>query len=483
MTVFLYFLIIVWVIRIAAETITFVQLWFVKEYRFDRMRIHLRTAQGKRLFFLPFKRPPITIKSISVIACTLLVLYLIYMLLPYHILWRLSFLDLISFPVTALFVAIFRIPTAFIHKWKIQKAVAVLRAHSKMTVIGITGSYGKTSTKEILSTLLSGKFDVLKTPASKNSPIAIAELLLSSLTSQKSAFVVEMGAYMKGEIAQMCEMVRPEIAIVTAINPQHQDLFGTIEQTVEAKYELISGLTGAKNVIINADNPYTLEMGKRAQTEGCAVLFYSVKKSDIAGIHATNIKTETDRLLFTIVYKEKSYPVSVSLLGAHHASNIIASVGACLATGMDITDILSRFSQISAFDHTMKKLQGVNGSIFIDDTFNNNPDAALAAISYLNEYKKRKILVFQPMIELGAFSAESHKKVGIAAAQNCDDIILTNDNFYDDFISGIRDIKEKEKIHVMTVNNAGLYIRTHMQSGDVVLFKGKESARILRELC
>jgi len=248
---------ILWCARLLLNLLSYIQLWYVKEYRFDRMLIHLKTKQGKRLLFLPWRRPPLKPKACFIFIASALVLLGIYFILPLFIIWKLFFMDILLFPITAVFVLIAKVPTWIYHGILIRKAINKLQSHKKMIVIGITGSYGKTSTKEILATILGTKFKTLKTEASKNSPIGIAEVILSKLTPDDEVFIVEMGAYKPGEIREMCKIVKPSIGIVTAINEQHQDLFGSIDATVKAKYELIQGLNDGKIAIFNADNRYT----------------------------------------------------------------------------------------------------------------------------------------------------------------------------------------------------------------------------------
>src|SRR3989344_5223475 len=220
MSAFVVIVSILWITRIAGNVLSYAKLWWLKEYRFDRMFIHLRTKQGKQILFIPFHFYHVSPKSILLILLTFLLLAFLYMYVPMT--WWLAFLvvDLLTFPVTGLVVSFLTVPTIFVHEWRIWRATSVLRSHTPMMVIGVTGSYGKTSTKEYLSTILSTKYKVLKTEASKNSLIGIAEVVLHDLRPDTEVFVVEMGAYKRGEIARMSEMVRPQIGIVTAINPQ-----------------------------------------------------------------------------------------------------------------------------------------------------------------------------------------------------------------------------------------------------------------------
>jgi UDP-N-acetylmuramoyl-tripeptide--D-alanyl-D-alanine ligase len=466
---------IIWGIRIVLNLSSFIHLWYIKEYRFDRMVIHLQTKQGKRLLFLPFRRPPLSPKSIVIFIISLLTILVLFYLLPFHTFIKLAILDISLFPITLVFVLLVKIPTVLYHQYLIKKSVQLLRQHKKMIVIGITGSYGKTSTKEILYTLLSQKYNTLKTEASKNSPIAIAELLLHSLKPEHEIFIVEMGAYKKGEIAEMCSMVKPDIGIVTAINAQHQDLFGSIENTIEAKYELISGLTGKRIAICNADNAFVKKMGEKAEKEGCDVKYYK-------NAMARDVEETLNGLKFTVELQKKRANFEVPVLGVHQVSNILASIVAAHCCGMTSGEITKASLDIQPFPKTMQPIQGIHDAIFIDDTFNNNPDAAKAAIDYLATKKSKKILVFQPMIELGAYADESHRMVGAYAAKVCDEIFLTNDNYSESFIEGVESVVSENKVHIMEAKDAAAYLRKIVKKGDTVLFKGKESARVLHLL-
>lgn len=448
---------IAWAARIIHNTLAFIQLWWVKEYRFDRMLIHLGTDQGKRIYILPFRGFKISPKTIALAAVSLIMLMWLYGLLPYHTLVRLLILDILSFPLTALLVLIIGVPQWIYHTIVIALAIRKLRNHKKnLFVIGITGSYGKTSTKEYLATILSSKFKVLKTEASKNSPIGIAEVVLKSLRPDHEVFIVEMGAYKIGEIARMTEMVQPQVGIITAINEQHQDLFGSMENTMKAKYELIAGLTG-KRIAVMTDGYNLTKLIEWAKRD----------KLDLQSPHITGVSQKTDGVSFHL----NSVPVHAPVIGVHQAHNIALAITAAVGAGMVISDAIKAAEKISPVDRMMKPIKGISGSTFIDDTFNNNPDAAIAAIDYLATTKGKKILVFQPMIELGAYAHSAHERVGKRAAEVCDAIILTNNSYHKFFPGNVYGQKE-----------ASDYIRRTVASGDTVLFKGKEAQHILRLL-
>lgn len=483
MEILLYFITSVWIARIILNTLSFAQLWWVKEYRWDRMIIHLRTPQGRRFWLPPCRRPPMAPKSALLVLASLIVSGGIIWSLPWPMLLRLLVADAVSFPMTWILVLIVNTPAKLYHTILIAFAVRKLKSHKAMTVIGITGSYGKTSTKDYLATILSSKFKTLKTEASKNSPIAIAETVLKHLTPDTQVFIVEMGAYKQGEIRVMADMVQPTIGIVTAVNAQHQDLFGTIETTIKAKYELIAGLAGKQIAIFNADNTYVRHMMQWAKRDRKTVWAYTKEKqSTIAAdkiFFAGNIHADLKGISFDVTAGKERAHVAAPVLGEHQVSNILAAIAGAVAARMPLADVATASSNIRPFPKTLSLIPGINGSVYINDTFNNNPDAAKAALDVLAKTKGKKILVFQPMIELGAYAAESHRTVGREAARVCNDILLTNKNYYEHFLSGAREVSAEHKVRIVSSGQAASYIRETVRKGDTVLFKGKEAERVL----
>ena len=483
----IYVVVFLWLVRIVTNVLSYIHLWYVKEYRWDRMRIHLGTPQGKRILFLPFRPPPLTPKTFVLFWATLIILELIYVSLPRtSILLKLAVIDLLTFPVVSVIVWVLKIPTQLYHAYKIRRAIHLLRLHKPMRVIGITGSFGKTSTKEYLATILSSKYKVLKTSDSKNSPIGIAEVILGQLKPEHEIFIVEMGAYKKGEIAEMCHMVNPQIGIVTAINPQHQDLFGSIETTMQAKYELINGLPKDGIAIFNADNEKTLEMAQWAKREGKLVWVYAKEGKKLSNvdqiIRARNVETKLDSVSFDVIMGKQRANVEANVLGEHQVSNILAAILAANAVGMNLEQAAKTAGNIRPFTKIMQQVKGVNSALFINDTFNNNPDAAKVAIDYLAQTKGRKILVFQPMIELGEYADSAHWEVGEAAAKVCDEIYVTNATYIDAITAGVQSVNKNKQVVALPAKAVAARIKKQVTGGDTVLFKGKEAGYILRLL-
>jgi len=487
MTIFKLFIELVWLLRIVANIFSYIYLWYVKEYRWDRMLVHLRTKQGRYIFFTSFRLPPKTIKTICIFGFTCLTLVLFIFYLPGSWWFIFVLIDLFTFPVVCLWVGVLQIPTHLYHQFRIAQAKKLLESHTPFTVIGISGSYGKTSTKEYLATLLMGTFATLKTEASKNSPIGIAELVLTQLKPNHQVLVVEMGAYTTGEIIQMCTLVRPQIAIITAINEQHLDLFGSLENTMKAKYELVQGLTGKKIAIFNADNPYTLKMSEWAKHDGCTVWLYTRHKKarplwvdTIAYI--SDIKTQSEYVSFQLEFGKEKVSITAPVLGAHQAENITASILGAYAVGLPLTILITRAAKLTSYNKTMQKIAGINDSIFIDDTSNNNPDAALAALEYIAKLSGKKYLVFQPMLELANQAESAHEKVARQAVQICEEIYLTNGSYYNSFVKGAKQTKDTVRVFAFSAQKTADILRKKIKEGDVILFKGKEAIHTLKNL-
>lgn len=530
MDVFILIGILAFVFRFAYVISGLLFLWWRKEYRWDRMLIHLKTPQGKStligktnilfllllaLWFVPVLRdwitvvlsacvavlavayirkfsqwflPPISPKVVVLCVSLCIAISVAVMVLPFPEIISLAVADLLLFPVSALLVAAMGIPTRIVHRMRIRQAVMRLRSHAPMTVVGVTGSYGKTSVKEYLSAILESRMRTLKTEASKNSPIGIAETVLRLLTPEHAAFVVEMGAYKPGEIRDMAGMVRPEVGIVTAINPQHQDLFGSLERTMQAKYELLAGLTGKRIAIVNLDDARTRDMGAWAKRDGCEVWGWTIagggKTIGEAGyariFRASGITHSLSGISFRAAMGNTRAAVNAPVLGAHQAGNILAAIAGAVACGVSFSDAAAAAGKIRPAKKVMQVVRDADGVTLIDDTFNNNPDAAKAAIAFLKQAKGEKILVFQPMIELGAYAEQSHEDVGRFAAGICDAVILTGRSHEPAFTRGVRSVSQHLPVYVLTPENAAAYIRAQQEKGHVtVLFKGKDAEHAL----
>lgn len=483
MTLLLPLILFLWVVRIIANILSFVYLWYIKEYRFDRILVHIKSQGLPRVIFPSFRHPPFRPKAVALVLGSFVALMVFYIALPFAPLMSIIIVDLVSFPVVSLLVLLLKLPTVLYHEFIYYQAKQKLSSHRPMLVVGITGSVGKTTTKEYLGVMLGTKFQVIKTRESQNSAIGVAETILKDLRPEHEIFVVEMAAYKKGEIAKIARLVSPNIGIVTSINEQHIDLFGTLEHTMAAKYELIQSLKRKSIAIFNADNAYTRRMATQAHEEGKRVWMYTKEGTTFTSAKrmfiAKNITVDLEKLAFTLIVDSQQERITVALSGEHQVNTVLAAIAASVACGMSVKEAASGATRIQSFRRTMYVTRTKRGAIFVDDTFNNNPDAAKAAIRFLSHAKGKKILVFQPMIELGPYTEEGHKEVGALAGKICDEIILTNSTFSEFFIEGAKDAGFRQTVNIFSPREGTAFIQSYVKKGDMVLFKGKEAAKVL----
>jgi len=501
-------------IRTIRNVLYQVFLWQIKEYRLDRFLVHLRTWQGKRLVFGPislakwillllfflnlpiflpvvavytceailnlretvfsFKKPIFTFKATAVVGVVIIVELSLLFWQPVDLALWILLLDKILSPTVALLFVGLTIPTQIQRRKIIARAKEIIKTHPDLLVIGITGSYGKTSTKEFLSSILSSKFKVLKTVGSNNTDIGVAKTIVENLSDQE-IFVCEMAAYKRGEIKAICDIVHPKIGIITGINEQHLELFGTLENTIKTKHELIEALPKNGLAIFNGNNKYTRELAEKAKKSGLKVFKYS--NGDVA---ARDIKVLPEKLEFEIQIGNEKQTLSTNLLGRQNVENILASVAVAHHLGMSLGEIGKRIGKLTPPEMTMKPYPGPASSTLIDDTFNANPAGVLVALEYAKIYKGKKILVIQPMIELGKATEEAHREVGRTSTKTCDLVILTNKNFNQPFLAGAG--KNKEKVLILDPKTAANKIKDMVDNESVVIFEGKETVHVLGHL-
>ncbi len=343
-------------------------------------------------------------------------------------------------------------------------------------IIGITGSYGKTSTKYILHQILSQKYNTLMTPDSYNTPMGICKVIRGDLLPEHEIFIVEMGAYKRGDIRDLCRLAPPEIGILTAVGPVHLERFKTIENTTRAKYELIEALPQNGLAVINADNDICSNLAETTNT--VPVVQYSLEASNSVRLSAKNIIQNEKGLTFTVIDEEAgTVEIRTRLLGKHSVSNMLAAIGVAVHCGMTLTEIQSAVSTLEPVPHRLQLMEGAAGVTIIDDSFNSNPEGAKAALEvltdFLSEKQGQKVLVTPGMVELGEREYDENRHFGSEAAKVCDHIILVGRIRTAPILEGLK--KENypdQKISIVNnLDEAQQQLQTRLKPGDVVLFE------------
>ena len=357
-----------------------------------------------------------------------------------------------------------------------RKRIATLQPK----IIGITGSYGKTSTKYILHQILSQKYNTLMTPDSYNTPMGICKVIRGDLLPKHEYFIVEMGAYKRGDIRELCHLAPPEIGILTAVGPQHLERFKSIENTARAKYELIESLPANGLAVINTDNEICAALADK--TDSVPVIRYGVEANGVENaslrLKARNIKQSNKGLTFTVTDEVAgTAEITTRLLGRHNVSNILAAIGVSLQCGMTLNEIQDALEALEPVPHRLQLIAGGTGVTVIDDSFNANPEGAKAALEVLSDFVSdkngKKVLVTPGMVELGEREYDENKQFGSEAAKVCDLVILVGSVRTTPILDGLKTANYPEQqIYVAKdLAEAQQQLEKRLKSGDVVLFE------------
>lgn len=536
---FFYFFVITGFFLWALRNIFFwVALWQTKEYRIDRLFVHFReTIQGRRIFLsvgnllkwllllsyvitifveklTPFyeivlgvffivqglfifkevlrrkiKRPVWTGKSIALILLSFFALLVLFFYPIVGFMLWLLILDRIIPGIVALFIFFLAFPTEIHRDFTIQKALRKMREYKNIIVIAVSGSYGKTSTKEYIAQVLARKFTVVKTPASNNTPIGVASTILRSINESTEIFVVEMGAYKRGEIAQLTKIVRPSISVTTAISDQHISLYGNLLNVIESEYELIDALPKNGLALFNGDNPLMQELIKKvnntlAKKSLKKIIYqrFTQKPNKYISIGATNVLPSEEGVAFDAILKGKVFPCETKLFGNHVIENILPAIYLADKMGMSTKEIQQAVKKLTPPAQTLVKKQLQKNLIGIDDTFNASPESVISAMNYLSLYKKKKFFVLSPLIELGKEAKARHYQIGFTASTTCSVLFVLNNNFSKEILRGVKDGKGNCKVVFCRAEKATTEIAHTGKMGDVVLFEGKEAKLVLERL-
>ena len=350
----------------------------------------------------------------------------------------------------------------------IKKAMRTLK-RSSVIKIGITGSYGKTSVKEILRTILSQKYRVLATPESYNTPLGIA-LTVNKLDSTHDVLIAEMGARSKGDIKELTDIVRPTYAVLTGVNEQHLESFGSLENIKATKYELIESLAEDGKAFFSADCENAIELFDKFDGNKVTAGI----NGDNNLVKATEIKTGRQGTTFTLIFAGgERVTCTTILLGKHSISNICLAASVAYEIGMSAEDIASGINRIQSIGHRLELFPNNKNIVIIDDSYNSNINGTMAAMEVLDMFEGRKIVVTPGLVELGIKEGVANFELGKILASHADIVIVVGKHNAVMLIDGlVEGGMSKENIRfAKSLNKGNEELNTFMQEGDVVLFE------------
>jgi len=357
-----------------------------------------------------------------------------------------------------------------------QKAASLWRAQFNVQVIGITGSVGKSSTKEMTHAVLSQHYNTFKSPGNRNSILGLPAALFD-LRPEHDQAVLEMGMYTMGEIKALCKMTQPKIGVITIIGPVHMERAGSIEKIVAAKQELIEALPEDGTAILNYDDPRVMGMAGHTQAR---VFTYGLDSN--ADVWADNIHSMgLNGIRFTLHHGNESLSMGIPMLGRHSVHTALRATAVGLIENLSWDEIAAGLSEASSAQFRILAVPGPHGSTIIDDTYNSSPDSALAALNLLSELDGRRIAVLGDMLELGDAEEQSHRLVGRRTADVADLLVAVGPR--------ARIIAEeaqtvgmpaKAVIWVEEATDAIPVLEENIVEGDMILVKGSLGMRMDR---
>ena len=388
--------------------------------------------------------------------------------------WGLSCVIWILFPIFLPFSIAF----CGLIAWPVEKGISelyfrdaqrILKSRNDLIRIGITGSWGKTSVKFILGTMLEEKYHTLVTPASFNTPMGVTKVIRSSLEPGHRVFIAEMGARHVGDIREMCRLVHPRIGLLTSVGPQHLDTFKSVERVAKTKYELIDALPPDGMSFFSDDG----DICRRLYEKTRKPKMISGLNPDKDDIWAEDIRITNDGSSFMLCTKENRLPCRTVLLGELNIRNILLCAGVCLHLGMTGEQIARGIEKIRPVDHRLQLIPNSGGLTVIDDAFNSNIRGAEQAFLVLKEMKGKRILVTPGMVELGDQEEEMNSLFGSLAAECCDLAVLIGTKRSAAIVRGLKEkgFPQDRIVVVNTLEEATALLRTQAKSGDTVLFE------------
>ncbi len=512
-------LIILWSVQAAKSVLFWLYLWQLKEYHSGRFLDHFRTDKGKKVIFNLFRLIKVPVLLLAIAWPIFWLLFFIYALETIFFFAKkqvkmpvftakiilLITLNLIGLPLIAsqfniwfsnrtplallitdiilpVIVSIIVLtiqPLAIIFRWQIINRAKTKRTRFKnLKTICITGSYGKTSTKEILKIILEQRFNILATKENQNSEIGISRCILNELRPKHQIFICEMGAYDKGKIKEVAGIAQPQIGVITGINEQHLALFGSMDNLISAEggIELARILPNGGTLIINGDNALIQKSKIKYQNENSKIKIETCSTERKADIWAENITIEKDLLSFNACNKAgEGAEFKVNLIGKHNIENVLLAAAVAKELGMTLPEIATACEKIKSNQGAMKLMKGKNSVDIIDSTYSANPNGVLSALEHLEFWTGSKIIIMPCLIELGPAAKEIHQRIGKKICEVCDLAIITSRDWFKEIKNSAISAGMKPESIIFSENRKEILEKIKEYDGpdNVVLLEGR----------
>lgn len=322
------------------------------------------------------------------------------------------------------------------------KAVNKLNSMNNLKVIGITGSYGKTSSKNILSDILNVKYNALPSPKNFNTPYGLIITVNNHLDKFDDILIAEMGAYKVGEIKELCDLVKPKYGILTKIGTAHIEIFGSQENIQKGKFELIESLPHDGIGVLNGDDELQVNYDLK---NDCKIIWIGIDNKDV-DVRACDIKTSSKGTTFNVIFKgdKKKHKFTTKLLGYNNIYNILASLALSKEFGLTIDQMKKAVAGVKSVEHRLE-LRKAGNITYIDDSYNSNPVGSKMALEVLKDMPGQRIVMTPGMVELGDKSYELNKKFGTYMKDTSDVVILVGEKITKPIRDGLKEVEFDDK--------------------------------------
>lgn len=353
-----------------------------------------------------------------------------------------------------------------------NEAISILRSMPNLKIIGITGSFGKTSTKHYLHRILSEHFETLMTPGSYNTPMGVIRTVREMMKPYTEVFICEMGAKQTGDIKEICDIVHPHDGIITAVGPMHLETFRSIENVQATKFELADALPADGLAVVNNDFEYCASR----KVDNVKCLRYSTDTATPADYHAEDIKYSADGTTFAVTGPDGfRIELFTRLVGDCNISNLVAAVIMAIHMGVPEDKIRYAVGRIEQVEHRLSTSRTPGGITIIDDAFNSNPTGSRMAVDVLSHFSRdgRRIIVTPGMVELGDSQYELNKELGEYIGRNVDEAFIVGAYNREALLCGLREAGfPEEHTHITdSFAEAQAELSSMMKAGDAILYE------------
>lgn len=357
----------------------------------------------------------------------------------------------------------------------LQQAARFWRRKLDLRAIGITGSVGKSTTKEVAAMVLEQRYRTLKSPGNLNNEIGLP-LTLLRLRKDHERAVLEMGFYVPGEIAFLCDLALPQIGVITNVGTVHAERAGSQQAIAQGKAELVEALPpGPEGVaILNYDDPWVRQMARQTRA---SVFYYGLSSQadlwadDVEGLGLEGIR-------FRLHFRSETLHLKVPLIGRHSVHTALRAAAVGLVDGLTWQEVVAGL-RAGQSQLRLVAVHAENGALILDDTYNASPESTLAAINLLEELEGRKVAVLGDMYELGQYEQRGHEMVGVRAAEVADELVTVGEKAR--MIAAAAALAGSRRLVIRQFEDTKQaidYLQRHLGPGDVVLIKGSRGMQM-----